>query len=435
MNSSNLVLIVFAELVVLLLVICAVLVVQNRSLRKLVSQLKEKAQGILKELKQAKQANLSAASSAETPETDPAPGVSYLDYLEQQIEVTREYHAELNSGQDIALDLAPESPLIHRAPALRHAVLLAEKNALAKIQNHEAPDWKELGKSYETIFNFYEEFTEAAEASESVSAEELEQLQVELDNARKRVNNLEKFKKLYFDLEEKWHSSQKEAKSHLDNLTSMTAEIENGDALQEALQNYHQSYDGFSDLLEAGVDGTQQQPEGSEGSEGSRSEALDSAAEIKKLRAVAADQHKIISKLQQQLLNAKTEDERHNVVVNLQSELQKQTRFVKESETCIQLLEDELQAAQREIDASKSKLAQLPEIKSDYIDLRNQYEELELKYHANITENRKLQKKLQAAGSVKENAAEEAKLRKQLAEISSKYNELEEKFLDLKMQH
>lgn len=430
MNSSNMMLIVAAEIALLLLVICIFLVVQNRSLRQLIAQMKEKAQGLIKELKQAKldTQHLQQESSAQV-EDNSHPQSSYLDFIEEQIELTRNHHSNLNSSQDIVLDIAPEAPLVHRTPALRHAMLLAEKNAIGLIQNNESPDWEELGKRYETIFNFYEDFSEEAGDNNSGEAEAIK---AELENAQKRVANLEKFKKLYFELEEKWEDSKKEAESHFEHLTSMTENLENGEAVHSALQKYHQSYNDFADILETGIDTPDIL------ATNTKSNALGVAAEVKQLRAVAADQHRIIEGLQKQLMSASTDDERHNAVAGLQSELQKQMRFAKESETCIQLLEDELNSAHVEIDAMRSKLSKLPEIKSDYIDLRRQYDELEMKYHAGITENRKLQKKLQSSNNSQASdaasAAEAARLRMELAEVAAKYNDLEEKFLDLKLQ-
>jgi predicted nucleic acid-binding Zn-ribbon protein len=61
---------------------------------------------------------------------------------------------------------------------------------------------------------------------------------------------------------------------------------------------------------------------------------------------------------------------------------------------------------------------------------------MELKYHTAVSENRKLQKKLKENKSslAPANSAEVTKLQNELNEMSKRYNELEEKFLDLKLQ-
>jgi len=100
MNSSNMMLIVTAEIALLLLIVCIVLALD---------------------------------------EDDSA--TSYLAFIEQQIETTRDHHKTLKSGQDIVLDIAPEAPLAHRTPALRHAMLLAEKNALGLGKTREVLNW------------------------------------------------------------------------------------------------------------------------------------------------------------------------------------------------------------------------------------------------------------------------------------------------------
>src|SRR5690606_27580291 len=64
--------------------------------------------------------------------------------------------------------------------------------------------------------------------------------------------------------------------------------------------------------------------------------------EIIKLRNVAVDQHRVIHQLQRKLEDAKDPVEVALAVRELQQQLERQTRFVKEAESCVQLLEDEL---------------------------------------------------------------------------------------------
>lgn len=426
MNSSNILIIFLAEVSVLLLIVSVLLVFQNRSLRLLISKLRERAQELVKEIKQ-----LRSKSGVEEPSNSGEQSQiasSYLDHVEKQIELTLAHHKSLNSNQNIALDIDPEVPLPHRAAALRHAMLTAELEAMKGGPDVAEPDWRSLRTKYEQIFSFYEDFGSDEPLPED-NADELEAVKDELSNARQRIANLEKFKRLYLELEEKWQDSRQEVQSRYQDLSDIASKLEDGGQIEKAIQEYHESYDGVTQILQdySIVDGDLQH---------NGQDNNTTAEEVKRLRAVAADQHKIIEGLQEKLRTAKNAEERTEIVEGLQGELQKQRRFVQESETCIQLLEDELTAANNEIDALKAKSSRMAEAKAELHNLRKQHDGLDLKYHTTLTENRKLQKKLNEANRTTriENPKESIKLRKQLNEMEAKYNELEEKFLDLKLQ-
>ena len=432
MNTSLVALIVAVEIALLLFVACIVLFRQNRSLKQLVDTLKSRAQSLMQELKSARKA---PAQSAPLPppvaiETAEAPASrTYLDYVNEQLSLTLDYHASLNSNQDIALDLDPASPLPFRAAALRHAVLLAESEAVDPSSLE--PDWRSLRNRYDQLFRFNEEYAINEGEEEPADTPELSTLRTELDNALKRMSNLEKYKTLYFKLEEQWEASKQEVQTRYADLSNMAARIDDGGEIEKALTAYHASYGTMTQILQEGIDQVNK-PAVTSGEIGEN----DNLQEVRRLRAVAADQHRIIEGLQKRLRDANSTEERAKVVESLQDELQKQMRFVQESETCIQLLEDELNLANAELDNLRSKSARFTQVKADMIDLRKQFDSLEIKHHSTITENRKLQKRLQEASrNAKSGSDQEAiKLRKELAEMQARYNELEERFLDLKLQ-
>jgi DNA repair exonuclease SbcCD ATPase subunit len=413
MQSTDLYFIVAAEVSVLLLVVCVFLVLQNRSLRKTVNALKERIQKAMRELK------IARAQSNPTPtETEPQ-GPSLQEAIDLQIKITREHHESLGSNQDIVLDIEPGTPLPHRAAALRYAMLIAEKEAMANRDADTEPDWASLRERYDQLFAFNDDFT--GDDEQSASSEELEQLRRELENARKRVANLEKFKNLYMDLEAEWETSTAEAKTHYDNLSQMASKLEDSNEFETALEQYNSSYTGITKIIESAADE-------------SKSSGIDSSEEVKHLRAVAADQHRIIEELQRKLKTASTEDERNEVIGGLQDELSKQMRFVQESETCIQLLEDELNTTNKELDQLRSRVGKIQGLKTEMMELSKSNDELDLKVQTIMMENRKLMKRLQQAESApKVDTGEANKLRKELAEMEEKYNDLEEKFLDIKL--
>jgi len=415
MNSSNIFLIIAAEIALLLLVVCIFLGVQNRSLKKLIEQLKGKAKSLLDEVKKLKQEAKNQSEGAAGADSS-----SYLNYVEEKLAETIEHHGTLNSNQPIALDIEPGSPLPHRTAALRHAIMLAEKDAYSE---GDSVNWRVLRERYDHIFSFYEDF----QTENTNNSAEFDELHSELQSAKKRISNLEKFKQLYFDLEEQWNNSKADAAHALNNLSVIASEMDETGQFNQALDDYHASYDGVSALFDANST-TQVVIEPGEG--------LEVSEEVKQLRSVAADQHRIIQGLRDQLMNANNDSEREHLVNDLQNELQKQARFIQESETCIQLLEDELNGALSELEQLKAKNNQLPRLKTELVSLRKESDALELKYHNVVSDNRRLQKQMKefAAAKPAADAGEASKLKKQLSALADRYNDLEERFLDLKMQ-
>lgn len=412
MHANSLYLIAAAEIAGLLLLVCVFLVFQNRSLRRVVRKLQERMEQLVQDLK------LARAARREKPQES---GPSYKQMLDKQLEQIRDHHQSLGNEQDIVLDIDPETPLPRRVAALRYAILLTEKEA-ASANPHASANWKMLERKYEQLFRFNQDYS----GKDSSAEGELDALREELTAAKKRINNLERFKALYFDLEEKWQDSKHEAKSHFDSLTQLTASADNADEIEAALHAYHNSYGDLGRMIEAGVDGA---------TIISGTQKDETAGELRHLRAVAADQHKIITELQRKLREASTAEAREEVVTELQGQLQKQIRFVQESETCIQLLEDELTNANKELEQLRGRLNQLPQVKTELKLLRDQNDDYELQMYALKSENRRLTSKMQQLASAPPpDDNENRQLKKALMEMESRYAELEEKFLDLKLQ-
>lgn len=437
MSPPQILTIVTAEVAFILLVLCIALFIQNRSLKRLIEQLKEKAQALLQEL------NLLKAQAQAEPEVAPTQEHSYLKYIDTQLQHTYNHHQSLNSNQDISLDIEPGTPLPHRSAAFRHVVLLAEKEANTSIADGSPPNWQALREKYEQLFSFMEEFAQQQDSAEENSEDiqtknesdkakdaDLEQnedslLRQELEVAHKRIQNLERFKQLFFDLEEKWNKASSEAQSHYDGMSTMINGMDNAGDLQQSLDKYSSSYTEVSRLIETGANGQSVVELASTNSVVS--------SEVKQLREVAADQHRIITDLQRQLRDAVTQQERESLIINLQAELEKQAKYVKESESCIQLLEGELDITSRDLQQLKNKLSSLPGLQASFGTLNAEHEELKEYFIKAQDEIETLEKALKQTAAAK-NTGDTDTLKRQLLEMETKYNELEEKFLDLKLQ-
>lgn len=433
MISANLAMIIAAELVILLVVICAIMAFKNRSLKRIIAKLQERLGQLVNELKAAR------ASKAVISE---APSKTYNDYLSDMLETTQAHHASLNSSQDIVLDIDPQAPLENRTAALRNAVLLAEIEGSASNANNKT-NWQKLNEKYEQIFNFYDDYANASnpELDTPNNNEELDKLTEELSTAKKRINNLERFKQLYFELESKLEDCKQEADKYYNELKALGADgVPDSKAFEQTLDSYHASYDAFTDLL--GENLTAQEAD---------TLSEDVGGEIRHLRSVAADQHRIITDLQKKLRNRDTNEDKETVIGEIQNELERQIRFVKESETCIHLMEEELNNANREISQLQAKIKKIPQIKSEYADVRDQNDSLRDQLFSLKTANRRLTQTVeklsnqstkpsvtpsQSPSSPSEVDNDENKrLKSELADLQEQYANLEEKFLDLKMQN
>ena len=151
--------------------------------------------------------------------------------------------------------------------------------------------------------------------------------------------------------------------------------------------------------------------------------------EIQHLRQVAEDQHQTISKLQKKLAAADTAEQRQEIIRDLSEQLERQTRFVRESETCIQLLEDELSANNNRVRELEERLAnagsQIPELQQAARQLSE--------------ENRRLLRRLQTMEAKNEQLLHQynnrgaGRLQQDMLKLQQQYAKLEEKYLALRM--
>ncbi len=369
------------ELALLLLCICIYLLMHIRSLKSLIAKLEEKITSLRNTIALTKENAKQLIQDARGLDAK-----AYVDYIEDQLENTRNYHLEQSPDKDIVLDLDIEVSIERQAAALRHAFLIAEKEA-NYAGDEDEPSWEVIRLKLEQIISFYEHaFSQEegeelgekleGEAEEEVTAdepvpedaapsEELNRLQEELNNYKKRVDNLEKFKKLFFDMENKWDTARKEAQGYYDQLKAMAAKMESGEDFNNVLDSYSRSYELFDDSFAEGrsIEGGSVRVEDSIDDQtrpvGTTQIIVSNKEEVERLRSMMYNQHEIISELKRQLRESESEEDKAQIVDNMTEELEKQERFLKESETCIQLLEEELSAAHKEAEQLSTELKAL----------------------------------------------------------------------------
>lgn len=406
MGTEHFIVILAAEALLACIFVIGLVLLKYRRLQKLIAQLRAR----LHTLSERQRENLAK----------PPPQIPYGERLDEQIGATVDYHRSLGSSRDIALDLAHAPPSNRRTAALRHAFLLAEKEATA---NNDDTNWTALTDRYEQLLPL-----RRARAPEQATGaqlqEDLDQVESELQQARKRIANLERFKTMYLELEERWERCKVKANGHYSALQSMALKTGQSDGFNDLLEQYHSSYQD--------VDTVPQDDQASSDTAGGA--PSDQLHELHRLRSMTADQHRIISELQDRLTASSVVEEKAVIVNSLQNELSKQARFLRESETCIQLMEDELANANRQLVQLRERANQTAPLITEIKSLRETGETKDQIIGSLQQEIRRLSKELKNAEQSPPDDKQEVRgLRKELSALQSNYNDLEEKFLSLKL--
>jgi hypothetical protein len=417
MQVPTLVLAVAVEIYLALLVAAVVLIFHALKQKKLIRRQQEKLRELIETIK--------------TTNSPAAPaGKSYKQLINEQRELTLDRFVLIAPRSDINEVQSTELPINQRIVALRYAFLRAEQLGTAEVPGSEGY-WNVFRQSLEPFLQ--PAIDNTLDTSLETSSNE------ELEMYKKRVENLEKFKKLFFDLEKRWDEAQANAQGHYNELYAMADKVEDRERYEMLLGHYGNSYSEitrYMHLTNAAITG---QPVENKTINIIRQDPR-AAEEIMKLRNVAADQYRIISNLQRKLEAAVTAEEKDLVIKELEHQLQRQVRFVQESDTCVQLLEDELNKA-------NEKIAEQDEIieHDHYLEEENQriketlenftheskgllgnLEELEL-------ENDQLKSGLEYTGVMPTaSPANLHQIQSEFAELRKQYTELEEKYLELK---
>ena len=428
-------------------------------------------------------------------EHEQTPTLDYSEYIDAQIEATRNFHLSLDPDRDIVLDIAPDGTIERQAVSLRHAFLVAEKEATLAGEG-EGIDWDVLKGKLGQIIQFYHQSpaapTDELDAWAEVSADssegstELAQLQETLANQTRHIENLEKFKKLFFDTEQKWRDASAQAEQYHQQLLARSKEIGADDDFEALLGQYSKAYGSFGAELanERGqARGATHVIEIDKAQPSLGRAVIANQEEVLRLRNMAIDQHKMILSLRQQLDSAESIEEKDAAIAALHKQLERHERFLKESDICAKQveaelertltrnheLEQQLRAAQQEVDSDvKQMQAELARTLVDNEALAQQLVELkqsgttasddEMEQLKKIIEDfthqscemlgaidqleqeaRLLREQLTAEGGAA--PAEMASLQQQLADterellsLQTQHVELEERYLELKIQ-
>ncbi|MBN4055629.1 hypothetical protein JYU12_02680 [bacterium AH-315-K03] len=457
-DSSNLLIIVAGELVLVLLLVCLFLCFQISRLKKLIAKLEEKIRDLRKTVGVVRKD--SKALLGKLTESNKVKPREFLEYLEEEIDHTLAYHKSLEPDRDIVLDIAPDAPLDRQASSLRHAFLIAEKEARFAGEDDQS-SWDVLQAKFQQIIQFYVSAAPAQEPDEGTPDAELvdEERAQEIENYKKQIENLGRYKKLFFDVEDKWQTAKTQADEYYKQLMAKSKELSDDGEFEALLKNYSHAYDDIDGvILEAtkNLPDEQTQDDGQMGTKdvGVGKTVIANQDEINRLKNMAVDQHKVITELKRKLVDAKSPEQQKEAMDELAQQLDHQQRFLKEAETCTQLIENELSRAIEENEELRDQLSkagggegegegvddeQVEKLESLVGDLTDESKEMLRTIAALEDENKSIKKQLESGGGL-QSSEEAGQLKEKLSEVQqellnmqTQHIELEERYLELKM--
>lgn len=420
MQVPNALIAVAAEVNIVLLICTVFFFIHSRKLKSLVVRQQDKLLDLLK-------SHQKPSAEVSTPIPAALPTQSYKSYLNDELNATATEFTIHAPDYDIALELPANSPISHRILALRYAFLRAEE--LGTTADRSSSEyWSILQQALEPLLS-----------SQGNSSSE------ELETAKKRIENLEKFKRLFFDMEKQWGTAQANAQDYYAQLLALSEGVNDRAAFNDVLERYH----GVYDTIQQNITQVIQNPDSFNQQKVINITRQDprAAEEIVKLRNVAADQHRIINDLQRKLMEASTTEEKELIIQELQQQLQRQIRFVQESETCIQLLEDELAKAHEELSLHEKTLDETSALSEENKQIKNTLHSFTLESKDLISslneleqENDSLKQNMRQAAPAtaaqtnsKDTLSDVKRMQAELTDLKKQYAELEEKYLDLKL--
>lgn len=410
MQVSTTLLIVAAEVYLMLMIGMLVVFLYSRKQKKIIDRQQQKLLELIKEIRQS---NHSAM-------TTQAVEKNYKYHLNQQLDVTQKYFSKISDQGDISAGQPTDGPLDQRVLALRYAFLRAEELGTTEEPNTE---------KYWTIFR--QTLEPLLQASPNQSLLE------ELSAYKKRVENLEKFKKLFFDLEAQWNAAQSSSEDYLAQLLALSNQVNDPSAYEQLLTNYQNTYGDFGQSMQH-TSGILDNPD---------SKTINiirqdprAAEEIIKLRNVAADQYRVINNLQRKLEEATSDEQKTLIIKELEQQLQRQIRFVQESDTCVQLLEEELIKANEKIAEQEELIShgelldeENTQIKDTLHSFTLESKDLLENMEALEEENQRLRDQLEMISHTAPGISNPASDNQELLVLQKQYAELEERYLALKM--
>jgi hypothetical protein len=420
MHVPTLILAVAIEIYLALILAAALLVFFSLKQKKLIRRQQEKLRELIATIKTVRA---------------PAQLKPYRQLVSEELKITLDRFELIAPKGDISAIQPPELPTEQRILALRHAFLRAEESGAAEGQGSEGY-WNVFQHALAPLL---QPSSTAIDFALDLGSDSPLNSNDELETYKRRVENLEKFKSLFFDLEKRWNEAQSNAQGYYNELYAMADGVEEQEIYKRLLGQYSNSYNDMSHYMQDAGAAITSRPIENKVINIIRQDPR-AADEIMKLRNVAADQYRVISNLQRKLEEAVTSEAKDLVIKELEQQLHRQVRFVQESDTCVQLLEEELNKAHEKIAAQEDIIGNDQHLTEENQRIKETLqsftqESKELLGNLEVLEKENDQLKNDLEHPDMERGASPADLQQiqtEFAELRKQYTDLEEKYLELK---
>lgn len=313
---------------------------RTKSLKKLEEKFEEAVQETLNQiLEEAKKAK--AKRDAENQKQSEA----LLD-LKIALQETVDKNRALTSEKEVSANfelkdfMAKES--VVRSMQLRYLFLEVEQKIQAQkqaLENEEHFDLAELDSFYQPFLKELDVINQQLEEIEKLN-ETIGQLNATIDAGAMKMEKTDTFKDAYNDMENVWENIHASEQNLYEKLHQFLIDQ---NAPEDLIALFNQLHHGCNDVSALFNNNTESRLNFEEESE---PEVIFQQSDS--LFNVAKEQGALIAELKEQLANAENDD---NLIQTLQDQLDKIERKFQESESCIQLLENELEDHQARIQA------------------------------------------------------------------------------------
>ncbi len=304
---------------------------------------------------------------------------------------------------------------------------------LSALENSNDPEtaWSKIQNELTPLFNNYLAPVLAANSS---SLDSDDSLQTQLDNANKRIENLQQFKQLYFDLQAKLSNSVADIEALNYQLEEAAQDSDSADAIRLIIEKNKTHYLEMGQMI--GMD--KEHHHESVASSMDYSEAIinERKDEIKRLKHQIAQQFEDIWSLQKRMSGTSGEAPAPE---ELNAGIETISRNLKDAEMCIETMDMEIQTLTSEISNLKHQLkdkssapadAQQVQAEQETIMARHAQESKEMMNCITGLEDDN-QSQCQRIKELEEKLASGSEFKEKYLQLQAEYSAMEAKYLDV----
>ncbi|MCW8929731.1 MAG: hypothetical protein OQL19_05790 [Gammaproteobacteria bacterium] len=235
---------------------------------------------------------------------------------------------------------------------------------LSALENSNDPDvtWTKIQNELTPLFQNYLDpiLSEQKEIVQSISEDtDDENLKAQLENSNKRIENLEKFKQLYFDLQSKLSNSVAEIEGLNQQISDLAEGSDKFDDIRQLIEKNKTHYLEMGQMI--GMDKEQHHSSVANSMDYSDAIINERKDEIKRLKSQIAQQFEDIWKLQNRASDSAATPPSSE---ELSSGIETISRNLKDAEMCIETMDMEIQTLTSEITNLRNQLKEQSDVAS-----------------------------------------------------------------------